>query len=230
MQNVARHIIMKLTTLILLTLISFNASSQTLRQVLLKQYPKLEAIQIISCKSEPDLFIIILVRQDDWWEDIRVVKFKNGKILHTLKFDTLPTSPAILSARQISLIGFYNPLIEVFDITHNGNGFYYLYELQGQKLKLIASTIAVDYHDDGSLEIENHKYCSRLFKDGKLKPTYLDINKDGIVDIKLTGEIEITGNNYSTKYFAKKVLKYDKIKRKFVEDLKLREGFKKDDE
>lgn len=125
--------------------------------------------------------------------------------------------------------GIKNPLIEIFDETHLGNGFYYLYELKGKQLTQLAATIAVDHNDDGAFEF-NHQYYSRFFKNGQLKPSYVDINKDGIDDIKLTGTIQIEGNNYYKEYVAQKIFLFDKKKKIFIEDVKQRKGFKPDDD
>ena len=220
---------MRLAPFILLTLISLSVNSQSLRQQLLRQDTTLKDVEIIKCKIDPTLFIALLVTEYNWWESISIVKFQKGQILWTARFDTLPSSQSILSARQISLKGIPNPLIEVFDETHMGNGFYYLYELRGKTIRLLASTRAVDNNDDGEIEII-HKSYSRLFKGGQLKPTYIDINKDGHTDIKLTGTIQIVGDKYLKEYFAQKILLYDKANKRFVEEVRQRKGFKPTDD
>jgi hypothetical protein len=216
-----------------LTLFCFEANSQTLKQTLLRQDSSLEDVIVIKCKAKADLFITILAKQTDWWEDIKVVNYSNGYILWTAKFDTLPSSQSILSARQISLKGIGQPLIEVFDETHIGNGFYYLYEIKGKQVNLLTKTRAVDWSFDGALEF-NHKFdYSIVYKGGKLTPIYRDVNNDGITDIILKGTIQIVESDEKTKlkeYPAQKVLVFNKVKNKFVEDLKQRKGFKKDDD
>jgi hypothetical protein len=216
-----------------LTLFCFEGNSQTLRQTLLRQDSSLKDVIVIKCKTKADLFITILVKQKDWWEDIELVSFSKGHILWTAKFDTLPSSQSILSARQISLKGISLPLIEVFDVTHQGNGYYYLYEIKGKHARLITQTRAVDWNFEEALEF-NHKFnCSIIYKGGKLTPFYRDVNNDGITDIILKGTIQIFESDWKTKlkeYPAQKVLIFNKAKKKFVEDLRQRKGFDKDDD
>lgn len=220
---------MKYRFILILITSSLIAHSQTLRQELLREEPKLEGLEIIKCKIDPTLFIVIREKQIGWWENLSVIKFRKNKIIWKAKFDKLPTSQSIISARQISLKGFKNPLIEIFDETHLGNGFYYLYELNGKNLKQLVVTIAVDKNEDLALEI-NNKNCSRLIKNKHLKPYYQDINKDGFVDLILKGKIQIVGDNYLKEYFAQKVFIYDSSKKKFIENFKLRKGFELEDD
>ena len=216
-----------------MTIFCFSTNSQTLRQVVLGQDLSLKDVTIIKFSADPNLFITILVREKDWWEDIQIVNFSNGHILWTAKFDTLPSSQSILSARQISLKGIAFPLIEVFDVTHQGNGYYYLYELKEKKAILITQTRAVDWSFDMGLEI-NHKFnYSIIYKGGKLTTFYKDVNNDGVTDIILKGTIQVFESDWKTKlkeYPAQKVLVYSTTKKRFIEDLKQRKGFDRDDD
>ena len=211
---------MKSLLIITLTIFCFTANSQTLRQVFLRHDSNLTDVTVIKCNADPNLFITILVREKDWWEDIQVVNFSNGHILWTAKFDTLPSSQSILSARQISLKGIELPLIEVFDVTHQGNGYYYLYELKGKQARLITQTRAVDWNFDMGLEFKHKFDCSIIYKGGKLTPIYKDVNNDGVTDMILKGTIQIFESDWKTKlkeYSAQKVLVYSMTKKKFIE-------------
>jgi hypothetical protein len=92
-------------------------------------------------------------------------------------------------------------------------------------------TRAVDENSDGSVEI-NGQYYDKIFKGAILKPTYKDLNQDGISDVRLTGTIQICldEEHIYKQYPGQKVFIYSKEKKKFVEDLKQRKGFKKDDD
>jgi hypothetical protein len=73
-----------------------------------------------------------------------------------------------------------------------GNGFYYLYELQGRKMILKASTRAVDRHRDGGYKIKGDwREYDRVFTSDTLTARYHDVNNDGIDDIELSGQIEV---------------------------------------
>jgi hypothetical protein len=214
-----------------MTTIFTLSNAQPLKKLLLKQNPDCKDVQIISCKSDPNLFIAILQEDPDWWETLNVVNYKDGKIRWKAQFDSLPGEQSIRSARQITLKGITNPLIEVYGQTHNGNGFFYLYELNGKTAKLLLMTRAVDESSDGAVEI-NHQYYDRIFKNGHLKPTYKDFNQDGISDVKLTGTILICldKEHIYKQYPAQKVFIYNKTKKKYVQDIKLRQWFEHDDD
>ncbi len=205
---------------------------QSLQKQLINLKEGINSAEIIKCKSDSTLFIAQLIAIDGWDEELAVVKFVNGKILWQAQFQNSEElgSQSIRSARQITLKGIPNLLIEVFDETHMGNGFYYLYKLSGKRLILLASTYAVDAHEDGSIKLGNNKTTSQLLKGYQLQPKYTDVNKDGFVDILLTGTIQIgEGNMFIKEYPAQKVLLYNPKQKKFIEDFKRRKGFKPDD-
>lgn len=104
--------------------------------------------------------------------------------------------------------------------------------VKGKQARLVIQTRAVDWNFDGGLEY-NHKYCSIIYKNGKLTPIYKDINNDGYTDIVLQGTIQVFDNDWKNiikQYPAKKVLLYNKSQNRFIEDLKQRTGFKEDDD
>lgn len=218
---------MNFSFILCLLALSLTSTSQSLRKQLLRLDKQLRDVQIIKCKDDSTLFIAIMVTEKDWWENLYLGRCQNGKLTDTIKIDSLPSSQSIYAAKQVTLEGIDKPLIEVFDVTHQGNGYYYLYEITGNKARLIALTRAVDWNFDGGY-MYNNKYCSAIYKSGTLKPEYADINKDGFTDIILKGTIQVFDSDDKTilkQYPAKKVLLYNSKKGRFIEDLKLRKGF-----
>lgn len=131
------------------------------------------------------------------------------------------------------LEGMHFPLFEIFDHTHQGNGFYYLYKLDGKKLTKIAETRAVDRCFDGNLTIGHRYECSIVYKNDQLIPIYKDLNNDGYADVILKGTIQIFAEDDKTllrQYPAQKVLLYNHSKGRFIEDLTQRKGFNRDDD
>ncbi|MDO9399334.1 MAG: hypothetical protein Q7T79_01435 [bacterium] len=133
--------------------------------------------------------------EKDWWEDLKIGEIKN-KNINWLLIDELPTDQAILSAKFISLKEFNNPLVEVYGLTHAGHGYLYIYEIKNNVIKLLIKTDAVDYNSDIRWAPENYKKygywnCGEIFLNGKLASEYKDINKDGNLDLILSGTKEI---------------------------------------
>ena len=224
---------MKLPAIIILILLSISTCGQSLRLQLLKKDTSLKDAKIIKFKDDTTLCIAILIIEQHWWEGLSVIKFNKCHIVWTAKFDTPPSAQSILSARQIILKGIPNPVVEVFDKSHMGNGDYYLYELEGKSMRLLVSTRAVDFCYDSETEMPNTlQFYSRVFKGGQLKPRYIDINKDGVADIKLNGIIQIFDDSGKLvrEYYAQKIFLYNKTKNKFIEDLKQRKGFRVSDD
>lgn len=113
-----------------------------------------------------------------------------------------------------------------------GNGFYYLYELQGKNMKLKACTRAVDINRDGGYKLKGDwRDLDRIFKNDTLTVRYHDVNNDGIDDIELTGYIEILYDEKTVQSFpVRKVLVFNKQKKTYVEDRTKRKGFDEDDD
>lgn len=141
-------------------------------------------------------FLAIIERQKDWWEDLEVGKLEVG-IIKWLEFEQPPTEASIFSARWVKLMGYNQPVLEVYGETHMGNGDLYLYKFDSGKMSLIFQTYAVDEYEDHRWAPENYqKYgygtCSEVYRDGKLSVYYDDLNSDGISDIELKGVVDIT--------------------------------------
>ena len=150
----------------------------------------------------PSLFAAIIAQDVDWWEDLKVGDYKEGKIEWFSTKDG-PTEQSILSARFLNLEGFENPLIEVYGQTHMGHGSFYLYEVKDNRVELIFQTGgAVDINSDISWQPDNHaKYgygnCGEKYSGGKLSANYGDLDADGVSDIILGGTEEIICEEYS---------------------------------
>ncbi|MEK7607691.1 MAG: hypothetical protein AAB484_02075 [Patescibacteria group bacterium] len=149
-----------------------------------------EDIEIEHSQVKPSLFAAVIVRDLDWWEDLKLGTWDGGR-LKWLKIEEEPTEQSILSFRFIKLTGFTNPLLEVYGSTHVGNGNLYLYEIKGKTAHLIFKERAVDSYPDGRQSKEDfEKYgyygCGEIYRGGKLAVIY-EINPDRTVKVKLSG-------------------------------------------
>jgi len=167
-------------------------------QIIKEQKQEIDGIEL-SYSKDKKYFLAQIKQEEDWWEEFMVGRFIKENI-HWLTIDKPMNGPfgqqAILSAKFISLDGFVNPLVEVYGLTHVGHGFLYIYEIENDELKLLFETPAVDYNPDTRWALDNYKKygygtCGEIFVGGKLTIAYGDINKDGSLDLVLSGEQEI---------------------------------------
>lgn len=187
---------------------------------------------------EPSLFLVTVVTEKDWWEWIGVGRYRNGKI-NLLTIGEEPAEQSILQAKFLRLKGFNNPILEVYGQTHVGHGAFYLYEVENDEAELILeSRAAVDMNSDARWAPDNfEKYgyteCGEIFKDGKLKSSYKDMNGDRFADVVLSGTEEtvcearvgdekgewISDDEKMAESEVRKVFLWDKEKGKFFEQM-----------
>jgi hypothetical protein len=182
--------------------------------------PDLVRVVASPVPGRPNVFVAICDTETEWWGTFQCVECTpDGRILWKTSDEIGEQS--VHKARAITVPGFANPLIEVFGITHMGNGSLYLYELRGQSLHRVLETRAVDRNDAGG-----------VFHDTTLTPHYADLNADGHADLTLTGVIlERTARQASLRSTpCRKVFLWHPAERRFVEDPTARLGFEPDGE
>ena len=177
-----------------------------LREKVLKSHKKddpeeeIEDIEIGKL-YDSQLFFAIIENQKDWWEYFDIGKIGKHDKVTWLEIESWPEGVymqnSILSARWVELKGFNEPILEVYGITHMGNGSIYLFRVKQDTYDLIFSTFAVDRHYEAHWEPENYKKysygtCSEVFQNDKLAVDYSDVNHDGVSDITLSGIMELS--------------------------------------
>src|SRR3989339_213603 len=167
-------------------------------QIVMEESEMLEDVEL-TFSQDKKYFLAQIEQEKDWWEKLRVGRLIKEDI-HWLTIDKPIDGPfgeqAILSAKFVDLEGFSDPLVEVYGLTHVGHGYLYIYEIKDDELNLLFSTAAVDYNPDTRWAPDNYKKyghgtCGEIFSNGKLNSEYKDVNKDGNLDLILSGEQEI---------------------------------------
>lgn len=133
--------------------------------------------------GHPDLYCANCEWEKAWWGCFKVCQLQDGVVAWEAKQPTEDENAYILSARPVHIRGFSNPVFEVFDSSHMGNGHLRLYELQGQTLVLLLSTRATTNGPRIRI-IESH-----------LDPRYYDADLDGVDDLELAGTIHFDGED-----------------------------------
>lgn len=208
-------------TFIIIFLVSFSGlQAQGLKELILKQNEGIIEVEIHPFQSDSSICFVNLIAEKDWWEELTIVKYQNKELEWEVNFDKKPIAQSILSFREVKMNGLQGLFFEVFDQTHQGNGSYYLYQLDGSKAKLLLSTQAVDAHIELDVSKNNSIY-SQIFKDGQLFSEYIDLNDDQIGDVVLKGFTQMVDEEKGIvieEYFTQKVFLFDKKNAHFIED------------
>lgn len=180
-----------------------KVSKNPINSAIFKTFTEDDQNEIEDIESFPydsSLFATIVEYEKDWWEDFEIGQYKNGEV-KLLKLEGWPEKAyienSILSAKWVNLKGMIAPILEVYGITHMGNGNMYLFKVSENKYSLIFATRAVSGFwptgNSPSQDLKKYGYanCQETFKNGKLIATYQDLNTDGISDLILTGATEV---------------------------------------
>jgi hypothetical protein len=163
---------------------------------------------------------VYVARRDwiaDWSGDFICFGFGNGKVDWWATVSEPPQEQSILDVRGFRLSGHTSSFVEVFGITHMGNGCYYLYELKERALRLVLRTLAVDQHRD-----------TNLIRGPRLTVIYRDLNGDGFADVELSGVVEEYTDDSEDpirSYPCRKAFLWQPRSHCFVEDRSQRSGF-----
>lgn len=182
----------------------------------------LQRIEVSSVPGEEDTFVAIRDWQEHWWGDFVCFGFGNGRIKWTASITEEPDEQSLLEVRALQLPGINWSFIEVFGMTHMGNGNYYLYQLRERALHLVLKTRAVDRHWGDLI----------LIRGNHLQAAYRDLDGDGCSDVELTGVVEEYRDEPSVHEeqpfrvnACKKVFHWHRAQNRFIEDRSQRKGF-----
>ena len=181
----------------------------------------------MSCRSEvplayvkasrvdgrPDLCVARCDFDKDWCGTFGCYGVADGRIVWEARPDVAPTEQSILSVRAFRIPQCKGPVIEVYGMTHCGNGSLYLYELMDRRLVLLLRTRAVDFHENGV-----------TFVGGRLHVCALDLDGDRNADIRLTGAAIDLDEDGSMTAIRPCLQVFFWRRGGFVEDLRLRVG------
>ena len=203
--------------------VAYSLENRIRDQIMRGEREQLEDIKL-AYSQDKNYFLAQVELEEDWWEELKVGRIKNQNI-EWLRINKPPSEQAILSARFIDLEGFSDPVVEVYGLTHPWHGFLYIYEIKDDKLNLLFRTIAVDFNPDTRWAPDNYKKyghgtCGEIFSNGKLTSEYKDVNKDGNLDLILSGTKEIICEEMDENYQNAREVTVDstQIERKFLWD------------
>lgn len=128
--------------------------------------------EIVNSPFDNDLRAVIEVSDQDWWELLSLYVGENEVPLFEL-----PSEQSIYSARLIRIGDSSADFLEVYGVTHDGHGNFYLYEISNQQAILKIKEVAVDTNPDIRFSPENkEKYgyvnCGEVFENDTLRSDY----------------------------------------------------------
>jgi hypothetical protein len=179
----------------------------------------LERVEAFPIPGEEGMVVTIEDTWAHWFGTFCCYKIEDGKVAWEAGISDAPDEQSTLEMRGVRLQGFSSACVEVFGMSHMGNGYYDLYILEGRDLRCVLKTRAVDSHKD-----EN------LIRDGKLSVIYRDLNGDGIDDVVFAGIAEEYPDcDFDEKplrsYPCRKVFFWNAGLRCYQEALSQRQGF-----
>lgn len=149
-------------------------------------------VSIAPHPTRPHVYTAILENSPDWWSRLAVFGFQDGRLSDIARVEGAPDANAVESVRWVRLAGFDAPLLEVYDQTHNGNGSFYLFALEGGALHRLVRIYAVDAHEDGALpDMMSAKIRPDSTGAGRLHASYRDLDSDAHADVVLSGDVLI---------------------------------------
>ena len=176
----------------------------------------LSRVEAFPIPGHSDRFVAICDYQREWNGFFGVYHISGNHVQWQAQIDAEPDEQSIDSVRSLLLPGFKLPIVEVFGMTHRGNGNLYLYELKDRQLRLLLTTKAVE----GNAGLF-------MFQGGRLTPEYRDLNGDGYADLILEGieeEWDEKGKNLIHREPLRQVFLWDPTMDRFSEDVSSREG------
>ncbi len=104
------------------------------------QYGNFQRITIHPCPSESSTLAFYCETEPAWWGDLRVFKQAGDRVEWAAAFPQEYAEACghyVVSCRWMSLDVVGNPVLEIFDSTHMGNGSLWLLELRERKLRVL---------------------------------------------------------------------------------------------
>ncbi len=138
---------------------------------------KCKEIELIPIQQDNGIFVAVYHHMNHWAEDAVLLRYREKQIEWTTRIPQ--TAQSIPSVKKLQLKGFTDPIIEIIEETHQGNGFLCLYRIEDKQLHPLLQTKLLDQGTDGI-----------GFRGGRIKNEYRDMNSDGFDDVLLSGLID----------------------------------------
>jgi len=128
--------------------------------------------EVIYSPFDNDVKVVIEMNEQDWWENLLLFVGKNE-----IPLSELPSEQSVYSVRFIRIGDSPTDFLEVYGITHQGHGNFYLYEISDHQAILKIKEIAIDTNPDIRFSPENkEKYgyvnCGEVFESDILQSDY----------------------------------------------------------
>lgn len=180
--------------------------------------PPLERVEVAPVEGTSGLFVARCDTQADWWGFFCCTAIRRGRVLWEASPDETPSEQSIHSVRGRVSAVTGRPLLEVVGKTHMGNGFLYVYDLRGRRLRRVLHTRAYD----ANLH-ERHAFAGAA-----LGIQIRDDAAGGLLEIELSGTIEEYDASESRRvrsWPCGKVFVWDPLRERFAQDPARRRGF-----
>jgi hypothetical protein len=159
-----------------------------------EQYGKFQTVTIYPCPTDKKLLAAYCEREEAWWGHMRVYKQSGDHVEWAATFPEeyiKERGHYVVSSRWTSLPMVENPVLELIESTHMGNGSLWLMELEGREFRLLLHTSV-----RGRLWCTDPEFGIPPNGEAKFEGSHLNISyprsSDGTVSVQLDGKLSIT--------------------------------------
>ena len=159
-----------------------------------EQYAKFKSVSIYPCPSDKTLLAAYCEYDEAWWGHMRVFKQSGDRVVWAATFPDEYINERghyIVSSRWKSFPMMENPVLELIESSHMGNGSLWLLELNGREFRVILHTSVRGRFWSTEPEFEIPPNGEAKFEGEHLKIEYLTTEPD-TVTVQLTGQLSIT--------------------------------------
>lgn len=170
-----------------------KSDDSDLNELFLSLEKNANSVEFSQSNDYDSLYFVQYIEVADWSEWFKVACVKSNRVEWIGAPDSGDfTEMSVLGGRIIKLRNTKYPVAEAYGATHAGNGYIHLFKIINKQLVEFFSDYAVDYHYENTGMLQD---SSEVFKNGFLKPTYLDLNNDGYDDLILQDTVMIYRND-----------------------------------
>lgn len=159
------------------------------------QYSNFQSVTVYPCPADKSILAVYCEHDHSWWGHMRVFRHSGDKVEWAATFPPEYIEARghyVVSCRWTSFEMLSNPVLELTESTHRGNGSIWLLELNGKEFRLLLHTRVMGRYWPPEPEFAVPPDGEAIFEKN-LKVEYRKADGDDHVSVWLTGNVQVTG-------------------------------------